>query len=147
MEKREAWAEIKEKNTTTTIKEFNADGALIQSNSVGEIKGRIHGIHMETADVKLKMAGTNEWSAKAMEITREGDVVMITGSGTGRQERAMESSFKGEVSYMTNSPRLSWLNNSKGWVEGMTDQRNGESTMKVYPAAKAEKAPVAAPMM
>jgi hypothetical protein len=104
---------------------------------------------LETVDVKLKMDGTNQWEVKAMETTKEGDVVMITGSGTGRQENAMEGSFKGEVTYMTNSPRLSWLNNTKGWVEGVTDQKNNEATMKVYAAAsKSEKAPEApAPMM
>ena len=142
-------AEIKEKTTAVIIKEFNADGAMIQYNSMGEVKGKYHGIHMETADVKLKMDGTNEWDVKAMETTKEGDVVMATGSGTGRQENAMEGSFSGEVTYMTNSPRLSWLNNTKGWVEGRTDQRNLEATIKVYaPAAKNEKTPqVAAPMM
>ncbi len=69
--------------------------------------------------------------------------------GTGRQENAMEGSFKGEVTYKTNSPRLSWLNNTKGWVEGMTDQKNNEATIKVYAeASKSEKTPeVAAPMM
>ena len=149
MEKREMLAEIKEKTTAVIIKEFNADGAMIQYNSMGEVKGKYHGIHMETADVKLKMDGTNEWDVKAMETTKEGDVVMATGSGTGRQENAMEGSFSGEVTYMTNSPRLSWLNNTKGWVEGRTDQRNLEATIKVYaPAAKNEKTPqVAAPMM
>ena len=149
MEKREMWAEIKEKNTTATIKEFNADGAMIQYNSMGEVKGKYHGIHWETVNVKLKMDGTNEWEAKAMETTREGDVVMITGKGTGRQENATQGSFNGEVTYMTNSPRLSWLNNAKGWIEGINDQKNGEATIKVYPAAaKAEKTPqVAAPMM
>ena len=85
---------------------------------------------METADVKLKMDGTNEWDVKAMEMTKEGDVVMATGSGTGRQESAMVGSFKGEVTFMTNSPRLSWLNNTKGWVEGITDQKNGEATIE-----------------
>ena len=142
MEKKEMLAEIKEKTTALIIKEFTADGAMVQYNSMGEVKGKYHGIHMETANVKLKMDGTNEWEVKAMEITKEGDVVMATGSGTGRQENAMEGSFKGEVTYMTNSPRLSWLNNTKGWVEGMTDQKNNEATIKVYAAfAKAGSAP------
>ena len=74
------------------------------------------------------MNGTNEWEVKAMEITKEGDVVMATGRVTGRQENALEGSFNGEVTYMTNSPRLSWLNNTKGWVEGITDQKNNEAT-------------------
>ena len=149
MEKKEIFAEIKEKATAVIIKEFNPEGAMLQYNSIGEVKGKYHGNHLETVDVKLKMDGTNEWEVKAMETTKEGDVVMITGNGTGRQENAMEGSFKGEVTYMTNSPRLSWLNNTKGWVEGMTDQKNNESTMKIYAeSTKKEKTPqVTAPMM
>src|SRR5450756_925784 len=99
MEKREMLAEIKEKTSAVIIKEFNADGALVQYNSMGEVKGKYHGNHMETVDVKLKMDGTNEWEVKAMETTKEGDVVMITGRGTGRQENAVEGSFKDEVTY------------------------------------------------
>ena len=74
---------------------------------------------METVDVKMKMDGTNEWESRSIEMTKEGDVVMISGKGTGKQDKAMEGTFSGEITYMTNSPRLSWLNNTKGWVEGM----------------------------
>jgi hypothetical protein len=131
MEKRELLAEIKEKTTTITIKEFSADGAKIQYNSMGEVKGTYHGTHIETVDVNLKTDGTNEWETRGMDTTREGDVVMITGKGTGKQEAA-KGSFKGEVTYMTMSPRLSWLNTTKGWIEGITDQRNSEAHIKVY---------------
>ena len=132
MEKKEMIGEIKEKTIVAIIKEFVADGAMLQYNSVGEFKGKYHANHLETVDVKLKMDGTNEWEVRAMETTMEGDVVMITGKGTGKQENAMEGSFKGEVTYMTNSPRLSWLNNTKAWVEGMTNLKSNEVTMKIY---------------
>ena len=124
--------EIKEKLTSAIIKEFTSDGAMIQYNSTGEVKGKYQGGHFETVEVKLKMDGTNEWEVRALETSKEGDVVMITGKGTGKVENPMEGSFMGEVSYMTNSPRLSWLNNLKGWVEGKTDQKNNELSMKVY---------------
>jgi hypothetical protein len=82
-----------------------------------------------------------------MEMTKESDIVMITGKGTGRQESVMTGSFKGEVTYMTNSPRLTWLNNTKGWVEGMMDQRNNEATMKILQEKPEAAEVVAAPMM
>ncbi|MGD0070050.1 MAG: hypothetical protein ABSB71_00615 [Candidatus Bathyarchaeia archaeon] len=72
---------------------------------------------------------------------------MISGKGSGKQETAMTGSFKGEVTYMTNSPRLNWLNNTKGWVEGMMDQRNNEATMKIYQEKPEATEVVAAPMM
>jgi hypothetical protein len=147
MEKREILAEIKEKADAIIIKEFRPDGALMQYNSTGEVKGRYHANHIETVDLKLNMDGTNEWEVRAMETTKEGDVVMVSGKGTGKQENAMEGSFKGEVTFMTNSSRLSWLNNTKAWVEGMTDQKNNESNMKVYVEKPQATATVAAPIM
>ena len=140
-------AEIKEKTSTVTIKEFSQDGAMIEYNSTGEVKGKYHANHVETVDVKLKMDGTNEWEVRAIEMTKEGDVVMITGKGTGKQERAMEGSFKGEVTYMTNSPRLNWLNNTKGWVEGMTDMKTNEATIKIYQEKSKTTETVETPMM
>ena len=147
MEKRDVLVEIKEKADAIIIKEFNKDGAMVQYNSTGEVKGKYHANHIETVDVKLNMDGTNEWEVRAMETTKEGDVVMISGKGTGRQENAMEGSFKGEITYMTNSSRLSWLNNTKAWVEGITDQKNNESNMKIYAEKPEATATVAAPMM
>lgn len=147
MEKKDLLGEIKEKTNAVIIKELATDGAMIQYNSMGEVKGRYHANHIETADVKLKMDGTNEWEVRAMEMTKEGDVVMISGKGTGRQESAMTGSFNGEVTYMTNSSRLSWLNNTKGWVEGMMDQKNNEATMKIYQEKPKATEAVAAPMM
>lgn len=145
MEKKDVLAEIKEKVNVIIIKEFKKDGAMMQYNSSGEVKGKYHGNHVETVDVNLKMDGSNTWEVKAMETTKEGDVVMIMGKGTGKQLSALTGSFEGEVTYMTNAARLNWLNNTKGWVEGMMDQKNGQAEMKVY--AEKPQATVAAPMM
>src|SRR5208283_5558043 len=73
--------EIKEKTQATIIKEFSADGTMIQYNSIGEFKGKYHSTNMETVDVKVKMDGTNELDSSAMEMTKEGDVIMIWGKG------------------------------------------------------------------
>jgi hypothetical protein len=133
MEKKEM-IEIKEKTNAVIIKEFKPDGALIEYNSSGEAKGENYKAnHMETTDVKMKMDGTNEWESRAMEMTKEGDVVMVMGKGTGQG-----SNFKGEVTYMTNSPRLSWLNNTKAHVEGVSDMKSNTATMKVWPEKKIE---------
>jgi hypothetical protein len=134
MEKREMIAEIKEKTNAIIIKEFSPDGAMIEYNSSGEAKGgKYHANHVETTDVKMKMDGTNEWESRSMEMTKEGDVIMMSGKGTGQM-----NSFSGEVTYMTNSPRLSWLNNTKARVEGVTDMKNNEATIKVWPEKKEE---------
>ncbi len=58
---------------------------------------------------------------------------MVTGKGTGRG-----NNFSGEVMYMTNSPKLGWLNNSKGRIEGTSDMKNNEATMRVWLEKKQE---------
>lgn len=143
--------EIKEKTQATIIKEFTSDGAWIEYNSMGEFKGpRYHANHMETSEVKMKMDGTNEWEVKAIEMTKEGDAIMITGKGTGRlnAEKPTESMFSGEVTFMTSSPKLSSINNTKGWVEGTT--KGDEVEIKVWPGKTpvvVEPTPAAPPTM
>jgi len=135
-------AEIKEKTNVIIIKEFSQDGAMLQYNSVGEAKGKYHANHVETTDVKMKMDGTNEWESRSMEMTKEGDMIMTWGKGTGQQ-----TGFMGEITYMTNSPRLSWLNNTKAKVEGMIDMKNNEATIKVWAEKQVPAATPAAPMV
>ena len=40
--------------------------------------------------------------------------------------------WQGEAFFMTQSPKLSWLNNSKGWIEGSGDMATGTYRGKVY---------------
>jgi hypothetical protein len=142
MEKKEMITEIKERTDAVIIKEFSPDGAWIEYNSSGEAKGKINANHIETTDVKMKMDGTSEWESRAMEMTKEGDIIMITGKGTGTM-----NNFTGEITYMTNSPRLNWLNNTNGHIEGVTDLKNNEATIRVWPEKKPEMAAPAPAMM
>ena len=119
--------EIKDKTSVTIIKEFTREGAKIQFNSVGEVKGSYSGTHTETVDILQKSDGTNEWESRAIDVTREGDIIMVSGKGIGRME-----TFQGEYMFMTNSKKLSWLNNTKAYAEGTSDMRMGEATIKVY---------------
>ncbi len=145
MEKREPIVEIKEKVDSITIKEFNQNGAIMQYNSSGEVKGRYHAIHMETSDVNLKMDGTMDWQVRAIESTKEGDTIMITGNGTGMMEaESYKGSIKGEIVYMSNSSRLSWINNLRADVDGEFDLKDKDLSMKIYLAMKQQ---VSAPAM
>ncbi len=145
MEKREPIAEIKEKVDALIIKDFNQNGAMLQYNSSGDVKGRLHGIHMETNDVNLKMDGTMDWTLRAIETTKDGDSVMITGNGTGMMEAgSYKATIKGEITYMSNSSRMSWINNLRGDVDGEFDLKDKDISMKVYLAMKQQ---VSAPAM
>jgi len=127
MDKNELLVEIKTKPTAVIIKEFTKTGAKIQYNLVGEVNGKYSGSHMETAGVFQKMDGSNEWEARAIETTKDGGTIMIAAKGTRRQ-----GTFQGEGTCMTMSPKLSWLNNLRARVKGVTDLKDGSSIMKVY---------------
>ena len=75
MEKREPLMEVKEKNTAIIIKDFSKDGVKMQVNLSGEVKGKYNANHVETSENLLKMDGTMEWEARAMETTDDGDVI------------------------------------------------------------------------
>ena len=128
--------EIKDKTVVTIIKEFTKDGAKIQFNSVGETKGKYSARHIETVDVLQKMDGTSEWESRAMDVTSDGDVIMLSGKGVGNM-----ASFQGELSLMTMSKKLAWLNSTKAWVEGASDMKSNEATMKVYAVKQMAEAP------
>jgi hypothetical protein len=146
LENCEVLYEIKEKSTSVTIKEFTDDGAKLQYNSHGEMKGKYSGIHMETVDVTQRVDGTNDWQVRAIETTHDGDMLIISGAGTGRMIGNNKGNMQGEVTFMTMSPRLASLNNTRGWIEGNLDFKKGESDIKVYsltPPVQAAAAPTA----
>jgi hypothetical protein len=116
------------------------DGVKIQFNSIGESKGRYQAQHTETVDILRKMDGTNEWESRVIDVTREGDTIMISGKGVGKMD-----TFQGEYTFMTQSPKLAWLNSSKPYAEGMTDMRSNQATIKIY-AVREEMTHPAAPM-
>ena len=127
MNKGELWFEVKEKATSRVIKEFSDAGAKFQYNAEGEVTGKYSGKHIETVDIVLKRDGTNEFEWRAIEFTKEGDTVMFWGKGTGKQ-----GGFQGEISYMTGSKKLAWLNSAKGWAEGTANLMTNETVFKVY---------------
>jgi hypothetical protein len=132
MLKGEVIVELSEKETTTTIKDVTSAGVRLEVNLKGEVKGKFNAAHLETLTVLLKSDGTREWEAKAIEVTRDGDAVIVMMKGTARQERPTVVMFEGEVSFQTASERLAWLNTTRSWIEGTNDMSTGEATGKIY---------------
>jgi hypothetical protein len=128
--------EISDKTSVTIIKEFLKDGVKIQFNSVGETKGKYSAAHTETVDILQKMDGTNEWESRAIDATKEGDMIMISGKGVGTM-----AGFQGEYTFMTMSKKLAWLNTTKAYVEGTSDMQKNEANIKVYAIKQIAKAP------
>ena len=126
-EKCEEIVTINDKMIVTIIKESTKDGVKLQFNSVGDVKGKYNAMHTETLDLLQKMDGTNTWEVRAMDVTKEGDIIMTSGKGTGKGNLG-----QGEYTFMTTSKKLAWLNSTKGWVEGAVNPDNSGATLRVY---------------
>lgn len=121
------------KVVTITIKEISPSGVRFEVNEQGQIKGkRYEAHHMETASITVKPDGTSEWETKGIDTTKDGDFVVSWGGGTGRQSAPNMTAWQGKLTYMTQSPKLSWLNNASVRVEGTSNIANGEIVGKSY---------------
>jgi hypothetical protein len=124
--------ELRGKTVTTTIRDITQTGIKIENNDQAQVTGKYNANHMETTTISVKMDGTSDWQSKAIESTPEGDMIVITGGGKGKQTGPTTVAFDGEFHFMTQSPKLSWLNNTTGLVEGTADQAKGEFHAKIY---------------
>ncbi len=105
-QKGELISEIHGKTVTTTFLDISQDGIKLQINDVGQLDGKIKGNHTETVTVWQKNDGTNQWETKGIEVTAEGDFIVVQGKGTGKNTSPTAPEWTGEVSYRTQSPKL-----------------------------------------
>jgi len=132
MAKGELLLEVQGKIVGRTVKEITPHGVRLQMNLEGQATGKYNASVINTINVFLKTDGTNEWENKVIHNTREGDFVVASGRGTGRMAGPGTGTSQGDVAFMTQSPKLSWLNNTKGWVESTMDMAAGTFHAKVY---------------
>lgn len=132
MAKGELLFEIQGKTASRTIKEVTPHGVKMEMNDEAQATGKYNANVLTTTTVFLKPDGSNEWENKAIQNTREGDMVVALGRGTGHSTGPTSASWQGDVVFMTQSPRLAWLNTTKGWIEGSGDMAAGTFRGKVY---------------
>lgn len=132
MTKGELLYEVKSKNVTVTIKDIGPNGIQMEMNDRGELSGKIHGTHMDTVSVNVKTDGSNEWSVKSIGNTKDGDMFVAWGGGKGKATGPTGATWSGELHFMSQSPKLAYLNNTTGWVEGQGNMATGESSAKIY---------------
>ena len=102
------------------------------SNVAEFVGGGYTAAHLETVNLFQNIDGTLEWELKALETTPEGDNVIISGKGTGKTTGPTTLRAEGDFVYMTRSPKLSWLNETKGRLEVIANMATGEFENKVY---------------
>lgn len=125
-------AELSGKNAGITIKDVSQSGIHLEQNTVDQVTGKINGAGFTTVNVKQKTDGTSEYEQKGILNTMEGDFIAVWGKGTGKNTGPTTATWEGEMHFMTQSPKLAWLNNTKGWIEGSGDQAAGTFQGKVY---------------
>ena len=133
MNKNEAMAEIKEKILSTTIKEITPFGIKLELNLEGQLTGELYTAHhMETVSLVQNVDGSFESEARAIENTRDGDMLVISYRGSGKQTGPTTMWGESEGIIMTQSKRLSQLNNARVKTEVTADVASGEVVVKYF---------------
>lgn len=123
--------EIKGNRASWTIKEANSSGIKMEMNDEGTVNGKYNANFIETIAIHMKTDGTSEWEGRGIQTAGQ-DMIVATGKGKGRTSSPGVTSWEGEMHFMTQSPKLSWLNNTKGWIEGTANMADNNFTAKVY---------------
>jgi hypothetical protein len=128
--KGELIAEVKGKSDSWTIKEVGKNGFIMEMNDSGEITGKYDARFMETTTIHTKPDGSITWEGRGVQNSGP-DTIVVTGKGTARRSQT-GTTWEGELTFMTQSPKLSWLNNTKGWQEGSANMADQTFTAKIY---------------
>src|SRR2546427_13297379 len=59
-------------------------------------------------------------------------MVVVWGGGKARMAGPQTGTWEGGLHFMTQAPKLAWLNNSTGWREGQGNLATGVSSGKIY---------------
>src|SRR5713226_10549615 len=110
---------IRSKVKLSRILEITNNSVKIEINEEGTITGRYTGSQLATIDNTTNQDGTSSWSGKFMQMTNKGDMIVTTGSGTGKPANSKGIvKIKGEGEMWTQSPRLANINGAKWTCEG-----------------------------
>ncbi|MDA4130619.1 MAG: hypothetical protein OK457_07600 [Thaumarchaeota archaeon] len=129
----EVLGEIRGKTVTRTIKDITPLGVRLELNNEGKfVGGKYTSDHIETVSVFQNLDGSFEWEAKGLDVTTEGDTFVTSGRGTGKATGPATIWAEGNLVYMTQAPKLAWLNTSKARAVVTANNQTGEFEIKVY---------------
>jgi len=104
----------------------------IEINDKGTIAGRYKGTQWGTINNTINQDGTSSWSGKFMQTTNKGEMIVVTGSGTGEPATSKGIvKIRGEGDMWTQSTRLANLNGAKWTCEGENNIRKGSTIVYV----------------
>ena len=124
--------EGKENTTSVNIKEFSQKGAMLDITLAGKISGKIAGLIMTTHNMLMKPDGTGEADSRSI-IFSNGEAIMVMGKATGKMvDPTPIEKIEENLTFMTASKQLAYLNTTKGWAEATYNIATGEYSFKVY---------------
>jgi hypothetical protein len=124
--------EVKRGYDARSTGERRSSRRVIQHNLSGEATGVFSARHAETITAFFRHDRTYEWDTKFSQTTNEGDFIVANGHGTGKMTGPNSHEGIGEVLFMTQSPRHSWLNNKKARIESTGDIKTGETRERIF---------------
>ena len=125
---------IRGKNVSTTIRDVSHLGIVLEQNSTLETEGEFEGQGFSTVTIHMKPDGSSQYEQKGFVNTPKGDFVTIWGRGTGKNTSPANTTWEGEVRFMTQSEKLASLNDIAYRVEGTGDQAEGEFRGNIFEA-------------
>jgi hypothetical protein len=124
--------EGKENTSSVNIKEFSPQGAMLDITLAGKISGKITGLIMTTHNMLMKPDGTGEADTRSI-IFSNGEAIMVMGKATGKMvDPTPIEKIEENLTFMTASKNLAYLNTTKGWAEATYNIATGEYTFMVY---------------
>jgi hypothetical protein len=124
--------EGKEDTSSVNIKEFSQKGAMLDITLAGKISGKIEGLIMTTHNMLMKPDGTGEADSRSI-IFSNGEAIMVMGKAIGKMiDPTPIEKIEENLTFMTASKQLAYLNTTKGWAEATYNIATGEYSFKVY---------------
>ena len=124
--------EGKEKTMAINLKEFSQEGAKLDIMVAGTVSGKLTGMIMTTHNALMKPDGTGSADVKSM-IFSNGESIMVMGKANGRMvDPAPIEKIEENLTFMTMSKNLAYLNTTKGWADATFNMATGEYSFKVY---------------
>jgi hypothetical protein len=124
--------EIKENTQAINLKEFTPEGAKLDIMVAGKVTGKITGQIMTTHNAIMKPDGTGSADVRSM-IFSNGESIMVMGKASGKMvDPAPIEKIEENLTFMTMSKQLAYLNTTKGWADATYNLATGEYSAKVY---------------
>ena len=124
--------EGKENTTAVNLKEFSPEGAKLDIMVAGKVNGKVTGFIMTTHNALMKPDGTGNADVRSI-IFSNGESIMVMGKATGKMvDPTPIEKIEENLTFMTGSKKLAYLNTTKGWADASYNLATGEYTFKVY---------------